>query len=77
VIFDVSDTFEPIEDTTIPILVCLHVTPTCGLVLVSRVRDESENRLYERIGLATGSNFEEWFTDLICGAFEDGLVRII
>lgn len=77
VIFDVSETFEPIEDATPPRLVCLHITPMCGLVLVSRVKDDWGIRLFERIGLATGSNFEEWFTDLTCGPVEDGLVGII
>lgn len=77
VILDVSETFEAIEETTTPKLICLHITPMCGLILVSRVRDESETRLYERIGLATSTNFEEWFADITCGPYEDALVGII
>jgi hypothetical protein len=78
VILDISDPFTSYEnDRNLP-LVCLHVTPTCGLLLIARKkREENDATLYERIGLATGSVFEEWFTDISSGAFVDKLVRIV
>ncbi|KAG0649689.1 hypothetical protein D0Z07_3961 [Hyphodiscus hymeniophilus] len=78
VIYDISDPFGSFEDGNRLSLICLHITPTCGLVLVAnKEQDTNDLDLYERIGLATGSVFEEWFTDTSCGSYRDELVRIV
>jgi hypothetical protein len=77
VILDISGPFDVFENGNKSPLICLHMTPTCGIVLVATKKIEVEVDLYERIGLATGSNFEEWFTDTSCGSFRDELVRIV
>jgi len=78
VIIDISGPFEAFKNNPAPELVCLHMTPTCGLILVVTRKDATSNKdIYERIGLATGSVFEEWFTDTTCGLYSDEVVRII
>lgn len=78
VILDVSGPFDALEDGSNPPLICVHITPTCGLVLIStQKQNDTGSDLYERIGLATGPVFEEWFIDSSCGPFKDELVRIV
>lgn len=78
VILDILGPFEAFGNGNTPSLICLHITPTCGIVLVVTKKQETTDvDLYERIGLATGSIFEEWFTDTSCGSYRDELVRIV
>jgi len=77
VLVDISGPFEAFKNGATPSLVCLHLTLTCGFVLIKRGEDAKDKVLYERIGLATGDVFEHWFADESSGAFEDELVRII
>lgn len=79
-IVDISAPFAAfqIERNGLPSLVCLYITPECGLVLVAvKKQHSSDIDAYERIGLATGSVFEEWFTDTRCGSYKDELLRIL
>ena len=78
VILDISGPFEAFEDGNNPTLICLHITPSCGILLVARKKRVTDDMdLYERIGLATGSVFEKWFTDITCGLYRDEMVRIV
>lgn len=75
---DISGPFDAFKNGNTPSLICLHMTPTCGLVLVAtKKQDAADADLYERMGLATGSIFEEWFKDASCGSYRDEFVRII
>jgi hypothetical protein len=78
VILDISGPLDPFENGNTPPLLCLYITPTCGIILVATKKYEmTDVDLYERIGLATGSIFEEWFTDTSGGFYGDQLVRIV
>ena len=81
IILDILGPFDHVElgnDDTSPSLVCLHMTPTFGLILLAKEKHgDWKKDLYERIGFATGSVFEDWFGDASCGSYRDRLVRII
>jgi hypothetical protein len=78
VILDISGPFDAFHDGNTPSLVCVHITPTCGLVLIAtKKQTPTDLDFYERVGLATGSIFEEWFTDTSCGSYREELVRIV
>lgn len=78
VILDILKPFDSFEDDVFASLVCVHITPTCGIVLFATKKQNMDDvDLYERIGLATGSIFEEWFIDSSCGSYREELVRIV